>query len=149
MSTPRHRSYRRRTLNRLVTDAPHAHPHVRLVFSLMRQQRVTLQEMEDASGVKRPTIKAWRRKNLPGLASLTAVLNTLGWDYVPVPHTAKLPTELAAEIAKLAERFKIELPEVFAMLLEVGADQRELAEHGMKGAWQSGSGLIGTQPNAD
>ena len=68
---------------------------------------------------------------------VAAVLGTMGFDYYPCPKSADaLPPDLAAEITKLAERFQIELPEVFAMLLEVSAHQRDLAEHGMEAAWR-------------
>jgi hypothetical protein len=111
-------------------------PHVKLVFAEMARLRVTYDELEESSSVRRPSVKAWRRKNRPGLESLEAVLNSLGWSLTPTPALEILPAEIAADMAALATKMKLGIPETWAALLDwmarqhnqcITADQR-LAE---------------------
>ena len=96
----RHRPYdfsRRRTVHRYTNRRPgyrrsvtmpeRVSPHVKLVFAEMMRQQRTYDEVEAASGVRRPTMKQWRRKNAPSLDSLEAVLNALGF----APHRRACP----------------------------------------------------------
>lgn len=133
-TTPRHD--KRRHFKRLVTPAPLAHPHARLVFALMRQKGVRYDDLAERSGVTRASYKAWRRKNKPSLESLSAALGALGWSYIPVPSTESLPNDIASDLSSIADRLGAQMPEVFAMLLEVGAYQRELAKGGVEATWQ-------------
>src|SRR4051812_13047768 len=77
-------------------------PHVRLVFSEMARQQVTYESLDESSGVRRASVKAWRRKNAPGQASLEAVLAALGFAFVPTPALEVLPAALAGELTALA-----------------------------------------------
>jgi|APCry1669193181_1035450.scaffolds.fasta_scaffold47293_2 hypothetical protein len=100
---------------RTVTVPEHVSAHVALVFAEMARQGRSYDEVESASGIRRPTVKQWRRKNAPGWDSLTAVLNSLGWRYLPVPaHIEALPPNVAAKIAEVSALAKMELGEVFA-----------------------------------
>lgn len=139
MTSTIHRNYQRRNLNRLVTPAPLAHPHARLVFALMREQRVRYDDLAERSGVTRASYKAWRRKNKPSLESLSAALGALGWSYIPVPSVEKLPADIASEVLALANRLSLQMPDVFAMLLEVSAYQKAIAKHGVAASWQAPS----------
>ncbi|MHC2278886.1 hypothetical protein ACVME8_005497 [Bradyrhizobium diazoefficiens] len=69
---------RDRANRRTVTMPERVGPHVKLVFAEMARLRVTYDETEEGSGVRRASIKAWRRKNKPGLESLEAVLGSWG-----------------------------------------------------------------------
>jgi len=90
----------------------------------MARQLRTYDEIESASGIRRASIKAWRRKNAPGLESITAVLNAMGWHYLPVPaHVEALPPALAAKLAEVAALAKMEMGEVFAAAVEICARQ--------------------------
>jgi hypothetical protein len=99
-------------------------PHVRLVFSEMMRQQRTYDEVEAASGVRRPTVKQWRRKNAPSLDSLEAVLNSLGFHLVAVPaHVEMLPPTVAAKAAELAAHAKVELGEAWSAAVQIAALQ--------------------------
>ena len=99
-------------------------PHVKLVFAEMARLHVTYDETEEGSGVRRASIKAWRRKNKPGLESLEAVLGWLGWDFVPVPSVHRLPPPLAGEVAALAAKMHTDIPTTWASLIQIGVEQR-------------------------
>lgn len=104
-------------------------PYVKLVFAEMRRQGRTYDAVEVASGVLRCTMKAWRKKNAPGLTSIEAVLNSLGWHFTPTPILDTLPAELADDLTALAGRMDAEIPEVWAALVEVSIDQRKRRSH--------------------
>lgn len=108
---------------RTVTVPPRAGAHVKLVFSEMSRQHRTYDSIEVASGCTRASIKAWRRRNSPGLASLESVLNALGWDLTPVPAIHVLPEEVAAGLAACAAKMKASMPETFAALITIVARQ--------------------------
>lgn len=97
-----------------VTVPPHAGPHVRLVFSEMRRQCVTYDKLEERSGILRATIKAWRHKNSANLATLEAVLNTLGFHFLPVPHARVLPAGMVADLEAVAAKYGQELAPIIA-----------------------------------
>lgn len=99
-------------------------PHVKLVFAELARQQRTYDELEAASGVRRPTVKQWRRKNAPSLESLEAVLNSLGFHFVAVPaHVEMLPPAVAAKAAELAAFAKMELGEVWSAAVQIAALQ--------------------------
>jgi transcriptional regulator with XRE-family HTH domain len=99
-------------------------PHVKLVFAELARQQRTYDELEAASGVRRPTVKQWRRKNAPSLDSLEAVLNALGWQFIAVPaHVEMLPPSVAAKAAELAALAKIELGKVWSAAVQIAALQ--------------------------
>ncbi|MTW16629.1 hypothetical protein GJ689_10475 [Rhodoplanes serenus] len=108
-----------------VTVPNAGHPHAKLVFAEMRRQGRTYDWLQDRSGVLRATFKAWRHKNRPGLESLEATLNALGYQYVPVPVLEVLPPDIARDLAALAERMNAEMPVTFGALIAIAAEQRE------------------------
>jgi hypothetical protein len=98
-------------------------PHVKLVFAEMARLMVTYDETEEGSGVRRASIKAWRRKNRPGLESLEAVLGWLGWDLVAVPRAKTLPPRIAADLTALATKMRTSLPDTWGAVVAVGVAQ--------------------------
>lgn len=117
---------KRRKNHRTVTMPERVGPHVKLVFSEMSRLRVTYDETEERSGVRRATIKAWRRKNRPGLESLEAVLGFLGWGFVPVPALEALPADIAGELVTITKRLERDIPTTFAALIDIGVTQKLL-----------------------
>jgi hypothetical protein len=102
-------------------------PAVRLVFSEMARLRITYDALEFRSGIRRATYKAWRRKtNRPSLESLTAALNSLGWDFTPTPSLEALPATIAGELVALAKRIDRDIPATWAALIDTGVEQRLL-----------------------
>jgi hypothetical protein len=109
---------------RTVTVPERVSPHVRLVFEEMARQLRSYDDVETASGFRRASIKAWRHKNRPGLESLEAVLNCLGWHFIAVPaHIEMLPPNVAAKAAELAALAKIELGEGWSAAVQIAAFQ--------------------------
>jgi hypothetical protein len=94
-------------------------PHVKLIFAEMRRLGWTYQALEDASGVRRVTFKAWRHKNRPSLENIEAVLSVLGWTLTPVPNETTLPPEVVSELRPIAERLGMTMPEATAALVRV------------------------------
>lgn len=101
-------------------------PFVRLVFSEMARQAVRYDDLEWLSGVRRASIKAWRRKNAPGLASIEATLGSLGYNLIPTPALQKLPPRLAGELAELASKMQADIATTWAALIDIGVEQRLL-----------------------
>ncbi|MDH2401340.1 hypothetical protein QCM77_15470 [Bradyrhizobium sp. SSUT18] len=54
---------KRRRNPRTVSMPERVGPFARLVFAEMARQRVTYDSLEERSGVRRATLKAWRKKN--------------------------------------------------------------------------------------
>ncbi|WP_157038844.1 hypothetical protein [Rhodopseudomonas palustris] len=114
-----------RTKKRTVTmPAGSVHPLVRLVFGEMSRQARRYDDVETASGVRRASIKAWRKRNAPGLASITATLNTLGYDLVPVPAPEVIPTEIAPDLAALSSKLETTMPDAWAAIVSFAANQQ-------------------------
>lgn len=118
--------FREISTRRTVTIPERVSPHVKLVFAEMSRLGVTYDQVEAASGVRRPTIKQWRKKNRPSLESLEAVLSVLGWAYVPTPSLQALPPELAGELTTLSLKLGKSMPETFAALIDIGVEQKLL-----------------------
>lgn len=119
--------FRRRPHSRTVTMPTHGvGAHVKLVFAEMARLKFTYDEVEEGSGVRRPTIKQWRRKNRPGLESLEAVLNFLGWDFVAVPALEALPADIAGKLVTLAKKIERDIPMTWAALIDIGLEQKLL-----------------------
>ncbi|BAM87639.1 hypothetical protein S58_16310 [Bradyrhizobium oligotrophicum S58] len=113
-------SHRRDRANRRTVTMPdRVGPHVKLVFAEMARLRFTYDETEEGSGVRRASIKAWRRKNKPGLESLEAVLGFLGWDFVAVPRAKALPEEVRAELQPIADKLGLTMPQTVTALIEI------------------------------
>lgn len=84
---------KRRKNPRNVTMPEHVGPRVKLVFAKMARQRITYDSLEERSGVRRATTRAWRRKSRPGLERLEAALATLGFGLVcPLARSASCGT---------------------------------------------------------
>jgi hypothetical protein len=111
-----------------VTIPLHAPAPVRLVFAEMSRQGRIYEDLETSSGVKRACFKAWRSKNGPSYQGLSAALNSLGFSFTAIPAIEVLPPEFSAKLAQLASEFKVALPETFAALVEIAADQRIIRE---------------------
>ncbi len=119
-------SHRRDRANRRTVTMPdRVGPHVKLVFAEMARLRFTYDETEEGSGVRRASIKAWRRKNKPGLESLEAVLGFLGWDFVAVPRAKALPEEVRAELQPIADKLGLTMPQTITALIEIVTDIHE------------------------
>jgi hypothetical protein len=103
-----------------------ASPHIKLVFSEMARLQVTYDEVAEGSGVRRASMKAWRRKNKPSLESLESVLGFLGWAYVPVPALETLPPNWAGELTALALKLGKSMPETISALIDIGVEQKLL-----------------------
>lgn len=101
-------------------------PHVKLVFSEMSRQKLRYLDVAERSGVQHASMKAWRKKNRPGLESLEAVLATLGFGFVPVPALEALPAELAGELTALALKLRMNIPHTWTALLDIGVEQKLL-----------------------
>jgi hypothetical protein len=117
---------KRRTNPRTVTMPERVGPYVKLVFAEMARQRVTYDSLEERSGVRRATLKAWRKKNRPGLESVEAVLATLGFGFCPVPSLEALPAELAGELTALALKLRLNIPQTWAALIDICVAQKLL-----------------------
>jgi hypothetical protein len=118
--------FREITTRRSVTMPNRVSPHVKLVFSEMARLHMRYSDVEDTSGVRRQTLKMWRRKNRPSLDNLEAVMSALGWAYVPVPALQTLPPELAGELTTLALKLGMSMPETIAALIDIGVEQKLL-----------------------
>lgn len=114
---------------RLVSIPENAIAHVRLFFGLMRDQGRIYDDICEASGCLRATLKSWRHRSIPSLSSLEAVFGALGWNFVPVPAIETLRPDIAADLASLASKMQASLPDVFNALLDVAMRQREQREH--------------------
>jgi len=107
---------------RLTVSVPErAGPHVKLVFAEMARQGFTYDEVEERSGVLRPTLKAWRYKNAPSLQNIEAVFGVLGFDFVPIPRPAVLPREVVAELQPIADRLGLSMAATVRSLVEIVA----------------------------
>jgi hypothetical protein len=115
-----------RAKRRTVTMPSRVSPHVKLVFAEMARLAVTYNQVEEESGVRRATMKAWRRKNRPSLESLECVLSVLGWGFCATPALQTLPPELAGELTALALKLGKSMPETLAALIEIGVEQKLL-----------------------
>lgn len=115
---------RKRGNRRTVTMPERVGPHVKLVFAEMARLMVTYDETEEGSGVRRASIKAWRKKNRPGLESIEAVLGWLGWDFTPTPAIKVLPPHIAADLAAFAAKLQTDLPNTWAALIDIGVERK-------------------------
>jgi hypothetical protein len=110
---------------RLATTPERATAHVRLLFEELQRQGRVYDDLSEAAGVLRSSIKTWRNRSQPSLPSIEACLNALGWDLTPVPVIEILPPDIAADLAALAAKMQAGLPETFAALLTVALRQQE------------------------
>lgn len=115
---------RPRASKRRVTIPEKVTPVIRLVFAEMRRRQIRYDDLEIAAGVRRATMKAWRKKNRPGLESLEAVLGCLGWSFTPTPANDALPTDIAADLAALSDKLGKAMPETWAALISFGVNQQ-------------------------
>lgn len=120
------RARKRRKNPRTVSMPERVGPFVRLVFAEMARQRVTYNSLEERSGVRRATLKAWRKKNRPGLESIEAALATLGFGLVPVAALEVLDFKLAGELTALALKMRMSIPQTWAALIDICVEQKLL-----------------------
>lgn len=64
----------------IVADDGHAHPLVRQMFGIMRDERTSLVKFAAESGVDRTVLSLWRRRSSPTLVVFEAALNALGYE---------------------------------------------------------------------
>lgn len=107
-----------------VTIPERVGPEVKLFFGTMREQGRVMQDVATASGVRLAAFKAWRHRNQPSWISLSAALSSLGFQFTAVPALEILPPELAGDLAALAAKMRRGLPETWAALVAIDADQR-------------------------
>ncbi|MET4022788.1 hypothetical protein [Bradyrhizobium sp. S3.2.12] len=117
---------KRRKNPRTVTMPDRVGPHVKLVFAEMARQKLRYLDVAERSGVQHATLKAWRKENRPGLESVEAVLATLGYGLVPVPALEALPPVVAGELTALALKFRVNVPQAWAALIDIGVEQKLL-----------------------
>ncbi|MBC9982178.1 hypothetical protein [Bradyrhizobium campsiandrae] len=117
---------KRRKNPRTVSIPERVGPFARLVFAEMARQRMTYDSLEERSGVRRATLKAWRKKNRPGLESIEAALATLGFGLVPVAALEALSPELAGELTALALKMRVNIPQTWAALIDICVEQKLL-----------------------
>ncbi|HEV2603658.1 MAG TPA: hypothetical protein VGU24_08380 [Microvirga sp.] len=98
------------------------------MFAEIRRQGWKYDSIDERSGVMRATIKAWRRKNVPSLQNLEAVLGVLGFDFLPVPRPDRLPPALVAELERLGEAFDLTMGQTWAALVDIAAAARDRNE---------------------
>ncbi|MGM4886424.1 hypothetical protein [Tardiphaga sp. 11_C7_N12_6] len=102
-------------------------PPVALLFSEMRRLQVTYDEVQEASGTTRATIKAWRKKNAPSLDTIQSCLNSVGYLFIPTPMLEIQPLDVAADMGALAAKMRLSMPEAFAALVDWTARQQNKA----------------------
>lgn len=107
-AAPTHRVLHRSKRPSKITIPLHAHPAAKIVFTEMRRQNITYDELEHASGVLKSTFKAWRTHNAPSLESIQACLGALGWEFLPVPRLENFPPEARVLLDQAAELWKRE-----------------------------------------
>lgn len=110
-------------VTRRVSEPPRAHPLVRALYRRMGELGVGYQQLEQESGVKICTFKAWRCRNSISPPSIQATLAAVGLRALPVPGEAILPPDLLADLQAIAARHGVPLP--IAELVMVAADRRE------------------------
>jgi len=59
---------------------PHAHPLVRRLIELANNEKASIQEIAERSGLQARTISNWRYCCQPSLANYEAALNALGYE---------------------------------------------------------------------
>jgi len=106
-----------------ITIPKHCHPAVKIVFSEMRRQGLSYEEVEHRSGVLKTTIKQWRCHNAPGLDTLTAVLGALSWDLAPIPPAEVLTPEVRAQLARLAVKHGLDEEALLSQLVREVANR--------------------------
>lgn len=124
---PLYRQPRSERYRRSVTIPDNVSPPVRLLFAQMRILGVTYDDLEEASGTRRATMKQWRRKNKPNLETLEAAYNAMGMFLIPAPLLEIQPPKIAALMGELAAQMKVSMPEAFAALLDWTARQQNQA----------------------
>lgn len=120
---------KRRRLDWATSDRPskitipeRANPFAKLVFELMREQRVTYAELEHRANVLVSTFKAWRTDNNVGFATIEAALGALGWGLVAVPLSLdELPDDVRDKIEEVGQQFRSD-SETFGYAVRAAAE---------------------------
>lgn len=63
----------------------HCHPAVRFMYQQLNEQKLTLSDLQNISGVGRTTFTNWRKVQSPKLTDMEAVLNSLGFKLAIIP----------------------------------------------------------------
>lgn len=88
-----------------ITVPNRAHPFAKLIFSEMKKQNISYDELEWMSGVLRSTFKSYRTDNTPGLQTIEAALGALGYTLVPVPKISTLPPSVVEQLLEVGQHF--------------------------------------------
>lgn len=88
-----------------ITVPEHAHPLVRLLFQLMRDQGVRYNDLEWRSGVLQQTFKSWRCEKTPSLTAIEATLGAVGYRLLPCPPLDDLPEHLRDQLEECGQHF--------------------------------------------
>lgn len=99
-----------------------------MLIAVMKEAGRTYDEVAEASGLLRVTLKSWRRHAAPSYSSIESAFGAIGYSFIPTPRIEVLRGDIAADLARLAAKMKAELPEVWAALGELAADQAFLRE---------------------
>lgn len=94
----------------------------------MKESGRSYDEVAEASGLLRATLKSWRRHAAPSYSSIEAAFGAIGYSFIPTPRLEVLPEDIAADLARLAAKMKAELPAVWSALADLAADQAFLRE---------------------
>lgn len=125
---PLHRQPSNPRVVRSMTVPANAVPCVKTLFALMKSESRSYDDVAEASGLLRLTLKSWRHRSSPTYSSIEAAFGALGWSFMPCPRIEVLPDDFAADLARLAARMKATMPEVFCAMLDLAADQAFLRE---------------------
>ena len=116
----------KRANRRTATVPSGVEPVVRLIFAEIARQGIRYEDVENFSGVRRATVKSYRRKNRPGWESVQSLLSVLGFGFVPTPAIQTLPPHLMGEITALSSKLAKDVPATFAALIDIGVEQKLL-----------------------
>ena len=59
---------------------PHAHPLTKRLFTLMREQKVHIEDLAFNAGLRVGTVHSWRTRSNPTVDCLEAAANVLGYE---------------------------------------------------------------------
>lgn len=92
-----------------------------------------MDDVVEASGILRATLKSWRKRSYPALTSIEAVYNALGWQFIAVPaHVEVLTPTVASKIAEVSALAQMEMTEVWATAVQLAARQLAASEQGAR-----------------
>lgn len=76
-------------------DDSRAHPLVRLLYEIIREQQAAVTDVAERAGLSHVTLVKWRTSYAPTVVALEAALNVLGYRLAIVPDTCKRQQDYA------------------------------------------------------